>query len=123
MRKRGFTLIELLTVLLLLALLASIVTPVVLNSIHRAKESALKENLFVLRKAIDDYYADKGVYPDELGTLVEAYYLRKIPSDSVTDKNTAWVLERVNEENDYGIRDIHSASEDTATDGSRYSTW
>ena len=62
MRPRGFTLTEMLLVLLFVAVLASLVVPVVTSSVERARESALKENLYTLRKAIDDYYADKGHY-------------------------------------------------------------
>lgn len=125
MRHRGFTLIELLVVLLLVALLASIVTPVVTNTISRAKESALKENLFVMRKAIDDYYADKGRYPTDLAVLVEMRYIRFVPEDPVTESKDTWQLTTNSDaqEGDAGIMDIHSGSDKIATDGTKFSQW
>ena len=71
----GFTLVEILLVLVLIALLASLVAPEVTSTVGRAKESAIKENLTIMRKAIDDYYSDKGKYPERLDMLVEEKYL------------------------------------------------
>lgn len=120
---RGFTIMELLVVLLLIALLASIVTPVVTKSIHRSKEAALKENLFIMRKAIDGYYADNGHYPNELEQLVEQKYLRFIPVDPVTDVQQ-WNFSYVeSEEHGPGIIDIRSQSSQQAGDGSHYNEW
>jgi general secretion pathway protein G len=122
----GFTLIELLLVLLLVAMLASLVTPVVTSSIGRAKESTLKENLYVLRKAIDDYYADTGKYPESLDDLFNKRYVRKIPRDPMTESKDTWVLVHA-DDNDgrgqAGIIDIHSGSEATGSDGLAYRDW
>lgn len=121
--QRGFTIMELLVVLLLISLLAGIVTPVVTNSIERAKESTLRENLFVMRKAIDDYYADKGYYPEQLDVLVAERYLRFIPEDPLTE-NTQWQMQyREQHEQPDGIADIHSLSNRQAKDGSYYNEW
>lgn len=120
----GFSLMELLVVLVLIALLASIVTPVVTNSIERAKESTLKENLFVMRKAIDDYYADRGAYPAGLETLVEENYLRRIPKDPITEKKQ-WALIHVEGEHggQSGIIDVRSESDKTSREGIPYNEW
>ena len=67
----GFTIVELLVVLFIVSLLASLVTPLVTKSILRAKESTLKEDLMLLRKSIDDYYADTSKYPKSLKTLLD----------------------------------------------------
>jgi general secretion pathway protein G len=124
MRQRGFTLIELLVVLLLVALLASIVTPVVTNAIDRAKESTLKEDLFVMRKAIDDYYADNGKYPTDLEVLVEMRYIRSVPEDPVTESKDTWQLTHVDSpDGEMGIMDIHSGSDKVATDGTKFNQW
>lgn len=122
-RINGFTLMELLVVLLLISLLASIVTPIISKSIVRAKESSLKENLFIVRKAIDDYYADKGIYPPELEVLVEERYIRKIPKDPLTDDS--WQLKRSEseEEEDQGVMDIHSRAEGSGIDGTEFAEW
>jgi general secretion pathway protein G len=124
-RPRGFTLIELLLVLLLVALLASLVAPVVTGGIQRARESTLKEDLYALRKAIDDYYADQGAYPPELEELVKRRYLRRIPPDPVTEKRDTWVLVRSDDDKagKPGIVDVRSGSQDQASDGSYFKDW
>jgi general secretion pathway protein G len=124
MRARGFTLIELLFVMLIVALLAGIVGPVLVSSIGNARESTLKEDLFVMRKAIDDYYADNGKYPGELSDLTDKRYLRRIPADPLTDRMDSWVLVRVTSDNGAGgIVDVHSSSSGTASDGTLYRDW
>lgn len=124
MRARGFTLLELLFVLLIVALLAGIVGPVLVGSIGNARESTLKEDLFVLRKAIDDYYADNGKYPQELSDLTDRRYLRRIPADPLTDRSDSWIEVRVTGNmGASGIVDVHSGSEGTAADGTRYRDW
>ena len=119
---RGFTLVELLLVLFLVALLASLVMPVATKSVDQAKESALKENLHVLRKAIDDYYANTGRYPQSLTQLVEKRYIRRIPVDPLTGKSTSWVEIRP-EDLAEGVRDVHSGADGNASDGKPYRDW
>lgn len=126
MRSRGFTLVELLLVLLIVAMLASLVAPVVTGSIQRARESTLREDLQVMRKAIDDYYADTGKYPAELDELVKKRYLRRIPPDPMTEKRDTWIL--VGSEDSKtgaaaGIIDVRSGSEEKASDGSDFKDW
>lgn len=118
----GFTLIELLLVLFLVALLASLVTPVVSNSIHRARESTLKEDLHVLRKAIDDFYADTGKYPESLDVLVAKRYIRKVPIDPITERIDSWIIVR-GQGNNGGVIDVHSGSDKQSADGTRYQDW
>jgi len=125
---RGFTLIELLLVLFLVALLASLVGPALTSGIQRARESALKEDLHVLRKALDDYYADNGSYPAELQVLVDKRYLRNIPVDPFTDRGDSWAVDRDDskdrdEGKQAGIRDIHSGSDGQGRDGTAFKDW
>jgi len=125
-RTRGFTLMELLLVMLLLALLASLAAPVVTGGIQRARESTLKEDLYTLRRAIDDYYADTGAYPAELEELVKKRYLRRIPPDPLTEKRDTWVLVRSEDDKAgkaNGILDIRSGSQERANDGSYFKDW
>jgi len=120
--KNGFTLMELMIVLLLLSLLASIVAPMITKSINRAKESSLKEDLFIIRKAIDDYYADKGQYPPELEVLVEERYIRKIPTDPLSGE--VWVLVRSeSEDEEQGVMDLHTQEEGSGINGTPYQEW
>ena len=126
MRQRGFTLMEMLLVLVLVAIVASLVAPMVTRSVDRAREATLKENLFILRKAIDDYYADAGAYPDELKTLVEKRYIRNIPVDPITEKKD-WKLVRTGEEGEEGeeggIIDVKSSSNKPSAGGKPYNEW
>ena len=85
--RHGFTLIELMIVMSLIVILASIALAVYTNSVTRAKESVLKEDLFRMRDAIDQYYADKGKYPSTLDELVSDKYIRAIPIDPFTQSD------------------------------------
>lgn len=125
MRSRGncgFTLVELLLVLFVVALLASLVAPVVTGTIQRARESSLKEDLYQMRKALDDFYTDNGRYPESLKQLVEKRYLRKIPVDPITDSATTWI-EVKGEGKDTGVMDVRSGAEEKAADGVPYRDW
>lgn len=119
---QGFTLVELLLVLLLIALLASLVMPVATKSVVQAKDSALKEDLQVLRKAIDDFYANTGHYPQSLSQLVEMRYIRRLPIDPLTELSTSWIETRANDKSG-GISDVHSGAEGSASDGKSYRDW
>ena len=120
----GFTLVELLLVLVLIALLASLVAPVVTSTVDRAEESAVKENLMVIRKALDDYYSDKGKYPEQLDVLVEEKYLRSIPKEPHTGRTDTWKLIYAgNDSGNQGIIDIKSSNKEIASDGTRYEEW
>jgi len=125
---RGFTLIELLVVVSIIVILASLGMAQYGNAVTGAKEAALKENLFRMRDAIDQYYADKGVYPPSLDTMVTDGYLRAIPKDPFTRSADTW--QQIPSEPDPnnptaqpGIYDIKSGSEGAAMDGSKYADW
>jgi type II secretion system protein G len=125
---RGFTLMELLIVLFLVALLASLVGPAVTSGIQRARESALREDLRVLRKAIDDFYGDTGSYPSDLEALVNKRYLRTVPVDPVTERHDSWTFD-LDDSKDHdvgktaGIRDVHSGADGTGRSGTAYKDW
>lgn len=119
---KGFTLVELLLVLVLIALLASLVMPVATKSVEQAKEAALKEDLQVMRKALDDYFSNTGAYPQSLGLLVEKRYIRRVPIDPVTESATSWI-ETYAEDMGRGIRDVHSGAEGQSSDGKPYREW
>ncbi|MBD3670663.1 MAG: prepilin-type N-terminal cleavage/methylation domain-containing protein [Gammaproteobacteria bacterium] len=119
-KQAGFTLIELIVVLLIISVLAGIVSPVVVSSLDRARESALKENLYIMRKTLDDYYADRGNYPSSLEQLVDEDYMRSIPDDPFLKNNESWVLSY---DDEGGISDVHSAYDEVANDGSYYRDW
>jgi general secretion pathway protein G len=120
----GFTLIEMLVVLAIIATLLSLVTPRYFDSISRSKETILKHDLAVVREALDKFYSDKNAYPDSLDELVQYKYLRAIPEDPVTDSTATWVFSPpLDIETKGAIYDIHSGSQDLASDGSHYADW
>src|SRR5688500_20023302 len=90
---RGFTIIELLIVLTLIVILAAMSMVQCRNSVQRAKEAVLKEDLYRMRDAIDQYYADKNKYPQTLQDLVSNGYLRELPKDPMTDSADTWQVE------------------------------
>jgi len=120
---RGFTLIELGIVLLIVGLLASLAAPMVINSVLRAKESVLKQNLAVTREAIDDYFADHGYYPENIEKLVEDKYLRTLPYDPIAESDVEWSEQESESADLPGVIDIQSASTEEALDGTYYSEW
>jgi general secretion pathway protein G len=127
---RGFTLIEIIIVFTLIGILVGLGLPQYKTSIRRGREAVLKEDLFTLRKLIDQYLTDKGKYPASLQTLVEEGYLRKIPVDPITNSAETWVEIRENppyEEmvpgQEFGIVDILSGSEEKSLTGTPYNTW
>jgi general secretion pathway protein G len=130
-RARGFTLIELLIVMAIMGVLLTIAAPNLKQSITRARESVLMEDLFQIREAIDQYYTDNGKYPAVLTDLVNTQdkaksYLRAIPKDPFTNA-TDWItvaLESSGDSSgDAGVFDVHSASPLMALDGTPYNTW
>jgi general secretion pathway protein G len=124
----GFTLIELLIVMMLIVILAGIGLAVHGNSQTRAREAVLKEDLFRLRDAIDQYYADKNAYPPALEDLVSQKYLRAIPVDPFTNSSSTWQtvmseLDPANPSAMPGVFDVKSGADGTALDGTRYADW
>lgn len=122
-KKNGFTLIELLVVMAIIATLLSIVAPRYFNSIEKAKEAVLKQDLHIMRDAIDKFHSDMGSYPITLEELVERRYLRNIPIDPMTESNTTWlIVPPVNDEEE-GVYDVHSGYPGQALDGTYYEEW
>ncbi len=124
----GFTLIELMVVIALISILAGMGAVQYRNSIVRTKEAVLKEDLFRMRDAIDQYYADKAKYPASLDTLVSEGYMRKIPEDPITRSTDTWQTvpaepDPANPTAEPGIYDVKSGAEGTALDGTRYADW
>jgi general secretion pathway protein G len=132
MRRRcagsGFTLIELLIVMSLITILAGIGLAVHANSQTRAKEAVLKEDLFRMRDAIDQYYADRNMYPPSLDSLVSDKYLRALPNDPFTNSATTWQvtmseIDPANPSAQPGVFDVKSGSQGRALDGTSYAEW
>jgi general secretion pathway protein G len=124
----GFTLMEMMIVMVLIVILAGIGLTVYGSSVQRAKEATLKEDLFRMRDAIDQYYADKNKYPGSLEDLVSEKYLRAIPQDPFTQSIDTWQTtmsdpDPSNPSQQSGISNVKSGSDQTGLDGSRYADW
>jgi general secretion pathway protein G len=124
----GFTLIELLIVMTIIAILATLAIPRFVGAVKAAREAVLREDLHVMRDAIDSYTMDKQKAPQSLDDLIQNGYLRAIPEDPMTHSKDTWVTDTSDamysiDQTDPGISDIHSGSDETGGDGQPYSSW
>jgi general secretion pathway protein G len=125
-RSRGFTLLELMIVISIIIILAVIVMPAYRRTVIVAQESVLKDDLFQMRKLLDQYAADKGQLPQSLEELVSAGYLHEIPVDPMTEKrewNAVTGQDPNSKDGGQGVVDVHSTSTDLSLEGTPYSEW
>jgi len=124
-KSKGFTLIELLVVVAIIGILAAVAVGQYQRNIVKAKEAVLRENLFTIRTQINNYFSDKGKYPADLQTLVDAHYLRKLPVDPITGSTDTWIPEQaqMGEEDistEAGIIDVTSGADGNTLEGVPY---
>lgn len=124
--QRGFTLLELIIVLTIITILLSVGIPAYQAIIVRARESVLKQNLYLLRRQIQTFAADQGRYPQSLQELVDRGYLRELPLDPITDSRETW--QEIKEEGESlgeqpGVVDVKSGAEGISSEGTPYSEW
>jgi general secretion pathway protein G len=124
----GFTLIELMIVMLIIGILATLAIPRFIGAVKAAREAVLKEDLHVMRDAIDSYTMDKQKGPQSLDDLVQSGYLRVVPEDPMTHAKDTWVTDTSDalysiDQTEPGISDVHSGSDETGSDGQPYSSW
>ena len=127
-RARGFTLIELMIVISIVLILLSISVPMYNQSILRAREAVLRQDLYTMRQAIDQYTLDKLRAPQALEDLVSSGYLREVPLDPFTNRHDTWVVVQEDvilapDQTQAGISDVRSGAEQASTDGTAYSSW
>jgi general secretion pathway protein G len=122
-KARGFTLIELLVVMSIIAVLLSIAVPRYFKTLEHSRETVLKQDLAVMREAIDKHYGDYGQYPDSLGALVERKYIRAVPLDPIGKQADAWEVVVSDDPDHPGIKDVHSTIETIGSDGRAYKEW
>jgi general secretion pathway protein G len=125
---RGFTLIELIVVMSLIILLATIGLTAYKSSVQRGREAVLREDLYRMRDAIDQFYADKNKYPADLNDLVSGNYMRRVPVDPITQSAETWQVvpaepDPNNPSAEPGIYNVTSGSDAIALDGTKYSDW
>lgn len=123
MKEKGFTLIELLVALAILAFILSIAVPRYFSNIETTQENVLKEDLYVMRDALDHYYSDKGTYPNALTDLVAQNYLRSIPVDPFTQSANSWIIVAPTVAGSGAVFDIHSGAPNMARDGTWLKDW
>jgi general secretion pathway protein G len=119
----GFTLIELLIVMAIIGTLLSIAVPRYFHSLQHARETVLKQDLSILREAIDKYYADLNEYPEKLPDLVDKHYVRSLPVDPFTRLADTWTVVASDDPDHPGIRDIQSGAPDIASNGTPVASW
>ena len=112
----------------IIVILAGIAVAIYGNSVTRSKEAVLQTDLFRMRDAIDQYYADKNKYPPDLQTLVSEKYIRTVPKDPFTNSTETWQTvmsdpQPGNPSAEVGVFDVKSGSDAVALDGSRYADW
>ena len=122
----GWTLIELVIVMAIITVLASLATVGARNAVTLSREATLKEDLFRMRDAIDQYYADKGKYPADLQALVTDQYMREVPVDPISRSRDSWQTipaepDPANPSADPGIFNVKSGAEGTSLQGQTYS--
>lgn len=121
---RGFTLMELMVVMAIIASLLTLALPRYFHSVDRSREAVLKQDLHIMRDAIDKFAADRGRYPATLEELAEQRYLRKIPADPMTDSTSTWVtLAPPDGDGQAGVYDVRSGASGKSLDGEDYESW
>jgi general secretion pathway protein G len=125
---QGFTLLELMIVMVVIGLLAAIAIPAYTTNIKHAREAVLKEDLHIMRQAIDSYTVDKQKAPQSLDDLVQSGYIKVMPIDPFTHRSDTWMTVQSDtlsslDQTESGIDDVHSGSQETAIDGTAYNTW
>jgi general secretion pathway protein G len=127
-KSAGFTLIELIIVMAIIGVLAVVAIPSFVGAIKQAREAVLKEDLQVMRTAIDSYTIDKQKAPQSLEDLIQEGYLREIPVDPMTHSKDTWITDTNSalysvDQTEAGIDNVHSGSDESGTDGQPYSSW
>ncbi len=121
---RGFTLMELMVVMAIIASLMTLALPRYFNSVERSREAVLRQDLHIMRDAIDKFLADRGRYPTTLEELAERRYLRRVPVDPVTESASTWVVVAPPEgEGREGVYDVRSGAPGSSLDGEAYESW
>ena len=114
--------------MIIIGILTAVAVPAYLQSVRKAKEAVMREDLHAIRSAIDSYTVDKQKAPQQLDDLVQAGYLKSIPKDPLTNRTDTWVTSQDDtlgsiDQTQSGIDDVHSGAQETSSDGTAYSTW
>lgn len=119
----GFTMIELMVAMAIVAVMLTVAAPRYFSNIDKTKEAVLREDLYILRDAIDKFYADKNKYPEQLADLVTEKYLRSIPIDPYTRSANSWVVTPPDDGSLGAVASVRSAAPNKAIDGTWFKDW
>jgi general secretion pathway protein G len=124
----GFTLLEIIIVITIITILVAIAVPSYTQHLRHSREVVLKQDLYFMRSAIDQYTQDKNKAPQELNDIVTAGYLKALPKDPFTNSSESWQTEQEDvlqalDQTQPGITDVHSGSTLTSSEGTAYNTW
>jgi len=122
-RAQGFTLIELIVVLTIIGTLLTIAVPRYFHSLDQSRETILRQDLAVMRDALDKYDSDKGHFPETIDLLATEHYVRAIPVDPYTKTAASWIPVPSDDPDNPGVKDLHSGAPGAARDGTPYATW
>jgi len=117
----GFTILELMMVITIAGILLTLAEPSLSNTIIRAREASLKQNLFTMRDVIDQFRADTGKYPPTLADLKSVGYLKRMPVDPFTRSDATW--QEIQDQAESGVFDVHSGSDLVGSNGVPYNQW
>lgn len=120
---RGFTMIELIVALAIVGVILTLAAPKYFGNVDKSKEAVLREDLYVMRDALDKFFADKQKYPDVLDDLVTEKYLKSIPIDPFTLSAKSWITVPPEEASLGGVYNIKSSAPNKARDGTWYKDW
>lgn len=121
--KKGFTLIELLVALAIVGMIVSIAAPRYFSNIDRTKEDVLREDLYLMRDAIDKYFADHNAYPGDLQDLVKEKYLRGIPKDPFTNSSSTWIVVPPESAAQGAVANVRSGAAGAGRDNTQFGDW
>lgn len=119
----GFTMIELMVAMVIVAVMLTVAAPRYFSNIEKTKEAVLREDLYILRDAIDKFYADKHRYPEQLMDLVTEKYLRGIPVDPYTRSANSWIASPPDDGSLGAVANVRSAAPNKAIDGTWFKDW
>ncbi len=125
--EKGFSLLELMIAMFILIILMTVAIPTYQRSVLQARETVLKQNLWQMRRSIDQYATDKGKLPQSLQDLVDGGYLREIPVDPLNEEKKEWDEiqgeDIYSSEGEQGLKDIKSLAQGADSDGKNYTEY